>query len=167
MLREHIRRVAPGDERCSVLLNLTYAWASLLCSLASRVAGAGAQRAARLRPRPSTTNGHGWTVPPKPIFPQGTARREPLLPRTFQGVRREQAAEQLAASPLPCAASISSPVRRDELVPARSHPDYRVEVTAAEHAYLLQSLLLENRAVVSFDEHGDVAVDDLIGTVRE
>lgn len=49
----------------------------------------------------------------------------------------------------------------------RSRPDYCVEAAAAERVCLPQSLLLENRAVVSFDGHGEVAVDDLIGSGRE
>lgn len=49
----------------------------------------------------------------------------------------------------------------------RSRPDCYVEAAAAEHACLPQSLLLENRTVVSIDGYGEIAAGDLIGGVRE
>jgi hypothetical protein len=56
--------------------------------------------------------------------------------------------------------------RRDKQRASRGHPDYCVEAAAAVRVCLPQSLLLENRAVVSLDGHGEIAVDDLIGSAR-
>lgn len=78
------------------------------------------------------------------------------IPRTGGGARNCQIGGKGLVNPCGCI-GLERP----------QSPRLSVEAAAAEHACLPQFLLLENRAVVSFDGNGEVAVDDLIGRVRE